>query len=255
VDCDAYPYDTASNPLRNLLPRWVMDGGIPAMLERLGRAEVRARLRADIAREGLTNFGRIPSWDVVRVAVAPNLPGEAGRSFGEIARRRGVDPFDAVCDFVVADRGETRILVTSMSEADVRAISATPWVTVGSDANSLATSGVTSQGKPHPRSYGTHARLLGPFVRDLKLLTLPAAVHKTTGGAAAALGLTDRGVLREGAWADLTVFDPDRIADLATYDDPHRYAVGVSTVVVNGDVVVDGADHTGALPGRVLRRS
>jgi N-acyl-D-aspartate/D-glutamate deacylase len=255
VDCDAYPYDTASNPLRNLLPRWVMDGGIPAMLERLGRAEVRARLRADIAREGLTNFGRIPSWDVVRVAVAPNLPGEAGRSFGEIARRRGVDPFDAVCDFVVADRGETRILVTSMSEADVRAISATPWVTVGSDANSLATSGVTSQGKPHPRSYGTHARLLGPFVRDLRLLTLPAAVHKTTGGAAAALGLTDRGVLREGAWADLTVFDPDRIADLATYDDPHRYAVGVSTVVVNGDVVVDGADHTGALPGRVLRRS
>jgi N-acyl-D-aspartate/D-glutamate deacylase len=254
VDCDAYPYDTASNPLRNLLPRWVMDGGIPAMLERLGRAEVRARLRADIAREGLTNFGRIPSWDVVRVAVAPNLPGEAGRSFGEIARRRGVDPFDAVCDFVVADRGETRILVTSMSEADVRAISATPWVTVGSDANSLATSGVTSQGKPHPRSYGTHARLLGPFVRDLKLLTLPAAVHKTTGAAAAALGLTDRGVLREGAWADVAVFDPDRIADQATYDEPHRYAVGVATVVVNGQVVVDGGDHAGALPGRVLRR-
>src|SRR5690349_8590129 len=203
VDCDAYPYDTASNPLRNLLPRWVMDGGIRAMLERLGRADVRARLRVDIARDGLTNFGRIPSWDAVRVAVAPNLPDEAGRTFGEIARRRGVDPFDAVCDFVIADRGATRILVTSMSEADVRAIAATPWVTVGSDANSLATSGVTSQGKPHPRSYGTHARLLGPFVRELKLLTLSAAVHKTTGAAAAALGLTDRGVLRPGGWADV----------------------------------------------------
>ena len=254
VDCDAYPYDTASNPLRNLFPRWVMDGGIPAMLERLGRQDVRARLRADIARDGLTNFGRIASWDAVRVAVAPNVAGEEGRTFGEIARRRGVDPFDAVCDFVIADRGATRILVTSMSEADVRAIAATPWVTVGSDANSLATSGVTSQGKPHPRSYGTHARLLGPFVRDLKLLTLSAAVHKTTGAAAAALGLTDRGILREGAWADVAVFDPDRIVDRATYDDPHRYAVGVSTVVINGAVVLDGGDHTGALPGRILRR-
>jgi N-acyl-D-amino-acid deacylase len=254
VDCDAYPYDTASNPLRNLLPRWVIDGGISAMLERLGRAEVRARLRADITRDGLTNFGRIPSWDAVRVAVAPNLPDEAGRTFGELARRRGVDPFDAVCDFIVADRGETRILVTSMSDTDVHAIAAAPWVTVGSDANALATSGVTSQGKPHPRSYGTHARLLGTFVRDLRLLSLPAAIHKTTGAAAAALGLTDRGVVREGCWADLALFDPDRIADRATYDDPHRYAVGVSTVVVNGEVVVDGGDHTGALPGRVLRR-
>jgi len=254
VDCDAYPYDTASNPLRNLLPRWVMDGGIAAMLERLGRADVRARLRSDIARDGLTNFGRIPSWDAVRVAVAPNLPDEAGRTFGELARRRGIDPFDAVCDFIVADRGETRILVTSMSDADVHAIAGSPWVTVGSDANALATAGVTSQGKPHPRSYGTHARLLGQFVRDLRLLSLPAAIHKTTGAAAAALGLTDRGVVREGCWADLTVFDADRIADRATYDDPHRYAVGVSTVIVNGDVVVDGGDHTGALPGRLLRR-
>ena len=255
VDCDAYPYDTASNPLRNLFPRWVMDGGISAMLERLRRPEVRTRLRGEIAREGLNNFGRIPSWDAVRVAVAPRLPEEAGHTLGEIARRRKVEPFDAVCDFVIADRGETRILVTSMSDKDVHAISATPWVTVGSDANSLATSGVTSQGKPHPRSYGTHARLLGPFVRDLRLLTLPAAIHKTTGAAAAALGLTDRGVLCEGAWADVAVFEPARIADRATYDDPHRYAVGVSTVVVNGEVVIDGGDHTGALPGRVLRRA
>jgi len=255
IDCDAYPYDTASNPLRNLFPRWVMDGGIPAMLERLGRAEVRARLRAEIARHGLNNFGRIPSWDAVRVAVAPNLPDEAGRTFGEIARRQSVDPFDAVCDFVIADRGETRILVTSMRDQDVHAISATPWVTVGSDANSLATSGVTSQGKPHPRSYGTHARLLGPFVRDLKLLTLSAAIHKTTGAAAMALGLTDRGVLREGCWADVAIFDPTRISDHATYDEPHRYASGVSTVLVNGEVVVDGGDHTGVLPGRLLRRA
>src|SRR5438034_1182217 len=170
------------------------------------------------------------------------------------ARRRGL----AVdCDAYPYDTASNplRNLLTSMSDKDVHAISATPWVTVGSDASSLATSGVTSQGKPHPRSYGTHARLLGPFVRDLGLLTLPAAIHKTTGAAAAALGLTDRGVLREGCWADVAVFEPGRIADRATYDEPHRYAVGVSTVVVNGEVVVDGGDHTGALPGRVVRRS
>ena len=254
VDCDAYPYDTATNPLRNLLPRFVMEGGIAAMLERLGRADARARIRAELARDGLTNFGRIPSWDVVRIAVAPHLPQEAGHTLGEIARRRAVDPLDAVCDFIVADRGETRVLITSMSDKDVHEITRAPWVLVGSDGNALATAGVTGQGKPHPRYYGTHARLLGSCVRELGLLTLEAAIHKTTVGAAAALGLRDRGVLREGAWADVTVFDPARIAERATYDDPHQYAVGVSTVVVNGEVVVDGGDHTGALPGRVLRR-
>jgi N-acyl-D-amino-acid deacylase len=254
VDCDAYPYDTATNPLRNLLPRWVIEGGIPAMLDRLRRRDVRTRIGADLAREGLTNFGRIPSWDVVRVAVSPHVPEDAGRTFGDIARRRGVDALDAVCDFVVTDRGETRVLITSMSEADVQEITRTPWVLVGSDGNALAIDGVTGQGKPHPRYYGTHARILGPWVRDLKLLTLPVAIHKMTGASAAALGLRDRGVLREGAWADVTVFDPGRIADRGTYDDPHRYAMGVSTVLVNGSVVIDGGDHTGALPGRVLRR-
>src|SRR2546422_8350306 len=226
VDCDAYPYDTATNPLRNLLPRWVVEGGIPAMLARLGRAEVRARIRADLARDGLNNFGRIPSWDVVRVAIAPNLPQDAGRTLGEIARRRSVNPLDAVCDFLVADRGETRILITSMSAKGVWAITGAPRVVVGPDANALATSGATSRGKPHPRSYGTHARLLGTCVRDLRLLTLTAAVHKTTRASAAALGLDDRGVLREGAWADVAGFDPPRIAGRATYDDPQRYPVG-----------------------------
>src|SRR5882724_78848 len=135
VDCDAYPYDTATNPLRNLLPRWIVEGGIAAMLERLARREVRARIRTEIERDGLNNFGRIPSWDVVRIAVAPNLPHEAGRTLGEIARRRGVDPLDGVCDFLITDRGETRILIRSMSEADVREIIGASWVLVGSDAN------------------------------------------------------------------------------------------------------------------------
>ena len=155
----------------------------------------------------------------------------------------------------MADRGETRILITSMADADVHEITRAPWVTVGSDGNALATSGVTSQGKPHPRYYGTHTRMLGHYVRDLHLLTLEHAVAKMTGVAARALGLADRGLLRPGAWADVVVFDPARIADLSTYEEPHRYPAGVSTVVVNGQVVIDGGDHTGALPGRVIRRA
>jgi N-acyl-D-amino-acid deacylase len=254
VDCDQYPYDTATNPLRNLLPTWVQDGGVPAMLDRLSRPAVRDRIRADIARDGLNNFGAIPSWDAVRVAVSPHLPGEAGQTLAAIARRRGVDPLDAVCDFIVADRGHTRILIRSMSERDVDEIARAPWVLVGSDGNALAPYGVTGQGKPHPRYYGTFARMLGHCVRERRLLTLPQAVFKMTGGAAAALGLRDRGVLYPGAWADICVFDPGAIAERGTYDDPHRYAAGVATVVVNGTVVVDGGDHTGALPGRVLRR-
>ena len=253
VDCDQYPYDTATNPLRNLLPTWVQEGGVPAMLRRLSEPAVRARIRADIARDGLNNFGAIPSWDAVRVAVSPHQPQHAGQTLGEIARQRHIDPLDAVCDYIIADQGHTRILVTSMGEEDVAEITRAPWVLIGSDANALACSGVTSQGKPHPRSYGTFPRVLGSCVRERGLLTLPQAIYKMTGGSAAALGLADRGVLREEAWADVTVFDPNIIADSATYDDPHQYAVGVSTVLVNGTLVIDGGDHTGALPGRVLR--
>ena len=253
VDCDQYPYDTATNPLRNLLPSWVQEGGLPAMLERLAQPAIRARIRADVARSGLNNFGAIPSWDAVRIAVSPTLPDEAGQTIGVLARRRGVDPLDVVSDVVVADRGATRILITSMAEADVDAITGAPWVLVGSDENAREAHGVTGRGKPHPRAYGTFARVLGRCVRERGLLTLPQAIFKMTGGAAAALGLTDRGVLAPGAWADITIFDPLTIADQATYDDPHRYAAGVSTVVVNGTVVIDGGAHTGALPGRVLR--
>lgn len=255
VDCDAYPYDTATNPLRNLLPRWVMEGGIPAMLERLRVRDVRTRIRDEIARSGLTNFGRIPSWDMVRVAISPQMPENAGRTLGDIARSREVDPIDAVADYVVADHGETRILITSMTDADVHEITRAPWVTVGSDGNSLAVTGVTGQGKPHPRYYGTHAHVLGACVRDLRLFPLETAVAKMTGLAARALGLLDRGFLRPGAWADVVVFEPARIADRSTYEEPHRYAAGVSTVLVNGQVAIDGGDHTGALPGRVVRRA
>jgi N-acyl-D-amino-acid deacylase len=254
VDCDHYPYTTATNPLRNLLPTWVQAGGMEAMLQRLAESGTRERLRQDIAAQGLNNFGRISSWDDVRIAISPHQPQYAGQTIGAIARSRGSDPLDTVCDYLIADRGHTRILITSMAEDDVQTILRTPTVLVGSDGTSLAPYGVTGQGKPHPRFYGTFTRVLGHYTRELGLLSLPQAVYKMTGGSAKALRLADRGLLREGYWADLTLFDPQTVADTATYDDPHQYAAGISTVLVNGVVVIDEGEHTGALPGQVLRR-
>jgi N-acyl-D-amino-acid deacylase len=254
VDCDQYPYTAGSNPLRNLLPPWVQEGGMEAMLGRLGEAAVRSRIRADLAAHGLNNFGRIPSWAAVRIAISPHQQEFAGRTIDDIARSRGIDPLDAACDYLIADRGHTRIVVTSMAEEDVQEIVRSRNVLVGSDGTSLAPYGTTGQGKPHPRFYGTFPRVLGRYVRDLGLLSLPDGVYKMTGGSAAALGLADRGLLKEGYRADITVFDPQTIADRATYEDPHQYAAGIQTVIVNGTVVIDAGEHTGALPGRVLRR-
>ena len=254
VDCDQYPYTTASNPLRNLLPTWVQEGGVDAMLARLGRPDARARAREDIAADGLGSWGRIPSWDAVRVAVSPHRPECEGRTLGDIARSRSFDGVDAVCDFLIADRGATRVLIASMAEEDVRELLRSPMVLVGSDGYAVAPYGVTGQGKPHPRCYGTFPRVLGQYVRELRLLTLPQAIHKMTGGPAAAIGLVARGLLRAGYRADVTVFDPETIAERATFDEPHQYPVGIVTVIVNGVPVVDGGEHTGALPGQVLRR-
>jgi N-acyl-D-amino-acid deacylase len=254
VDVDQYPYTAGSNPLRNLLPTWVQEGGMEIMLQRLSQPAIRSHMREELATHGLNNFGRIPSWDAVRIAISPHQAEYAGRTIGDIARDRACDPLDAVCDYLIADRGHTRILVTSMAEEDVQEIIRSPTVLVGSDGTSLAPYGTTGQGKPHPRFYGTFPRVLGRYVRDLVVLSLPQAIYKMTGGSAAALRLVDRGLLREGYHADITIFDPQTIAERATYDDPHQYAAGISAVIVNGVVVIDGGEHTGALPGQVLRR-
>jgi N-acyl-D-amino-acid deacylase len=254
VHCDQYPYTAGTNPLRNLLPLWVHAGGVEAMLARLTNSQVVDQIRTDIDRDGFTNFGRVESWDAVRISISASQPEIAGRTVGAIASERSCDPLQTACDILLADKGHTRIVVTSMSEEDVQDILRSPMVMVGSDGNSLATHGVTSQGSPHPRFYGTFPRVLGRYVRELGILPLPLAIYKMTGGSAAALRLRKRGSLQEGHWADITVFDPQEIGERSTYGDPHRYAAGVSTVVVNGQVVIEDGEHTGALPGRVLRR-
>jgi len=255
VDCDAYPYAAGSNPLKNLMPQWVQAGGVEAMLERLTHKDTRARIRADIARDGLNNWGRIPSWECVRISISPNLPQHAGRTIGALAAERAEDPIDTVADYLVADKGATRVLVTSICEDDIRDIVRSPLALVGSDGNCVATYGTVSQGMPHPRFYGTFPRIIGHYVGELGVIPLELAVHKMTGATARALKLKDRGLLREGYRADVTIFDPADFRDRATYADPHQYPSGNRTsVIVNGTIVVEDATHTGALPGKVLRR-
>jgi N-acyl-D-aspartate/D-glutamate deacylase len=242
--------------LKNILPQWVQAGGVDAMLDRLALGETRERIRADIARDGLNNWGRIPSWDCVQISVSPHTPQYAGRTIAELAAETGQDPVDRLCDYLIADKGATRVLVTSISEDDVEDLVRSPSALVGSDGNCVATYGTVSQGMPHPRFYGTFPKVLSHYVRDRALLPLEAAVHKMTGATARALKLKDRGLLREGYRADITIFDPAEFRDRATYADPHRYPAGNrTTVLVNGAVVVQDAVHTGALTGKVLRRS
>jgi N-acyl-D-aspartate/D-glutamate deacylase len=255
VGCDSYPYAAGSNPLKNLLPRWVQAAGTEAMLARLGEPQTRAHIRSDIARDGLNNWGRIPSWDCVQVSISPHLPQHAGRSIGALAAERGQDPIDTVADYLIEDKAATRVLVSSISEDDVRAIVRSPLALVGSDGNCIATYGIVSGGMPHPRFYGTFPRIIGHYVGELRLLPLELAVHKMTGASARALKLRDRGLLRVGHRADVAIFDPADFKDRASYADPHRYPSGArTTVIVNGTAVVENATHTGALPGRVLRR-
>jgi N-acyl-D-aspartate/D-glutamate deacylase len=256
VDCDAYPYAAGSNPLKNLLPQWVQSDGIEAMLARLALPETRARIRAEIERDGLNNWGRIPSWDNVQISISPNLPQHAGETFGALATARNSDPIDVVCDYLIQDKAATRVLITSIAEDDIRAIVRSPTALVGSDGNCVADYGITSQGMPHPRFYGTFPRILGHYVHDEQLLPLETAVHKMTGATAAALRLCDRGLLREGFRADIAIFDPADFHDRATYARPHQYPSGPrTTVLVNGAIVIDNVRHTGALPGTVLRRT
>jgi N-acyl-D-amino-acid deacylase len=256
IDCDAYPYAAGANPLKNLLPPWVQVGDNAAMLARLALPEMRARIEAEIADNGLNNWGRIPSWEAVQVSISPNLPQNAGKTIAALAASRGVDPIDLVCDHLIEDNGATRVLITSIAEDDIRTIVRSPTALVGSDGNCVADYGITSQGMPHPRFYGTFPRIIGHYVGAERLLPLEQAVHKMTGGSARALKLNDRGLLAEGYRADVAIFDPADFRDQATYAEPHRYPTGPRTsVIVNGVIVVDNAVHTGALPGMVLRRA
>lgn len=251
---DVYPYTASSTTLRTLLPDWVLDGGIDAMLGRFADPETRVRIRREVESpdNGQSLVARV-GWENVMVAHAPCRKEAEGRRISEVARERGVDPLDAALELIADEHGKGQVILFQLDERDLRTALAHPRIMIGSDGSALAPYGELGTGKPHPRSYGTFPRVLGEYAREQRVLGLPEAVHKMTGLPARRLGLKDRGVLRTGARADLVVFDPRRVSDRATFQDPHRYATGIDHVLVNGRFVVRDGEHTGSLPGRVLR--
>jgi N-acyl-D-aspartate/D-glutamate deacylase len=249
---DVYPYTASSTSLRTALPDWALEGGVPAMLERLGSSDARERIRKDMERPGGQSIMDRMGWENVMIAWCPKRKDAEGKRVSQIAAERRLDPIEAVFELLRDAQGVASMILFQLDEADFRRALAHPAVMIGSDGSSLATTGEMSAGKPHPRSYGTFPRVLGHYARDERVLSLAEAVHKMTGLPARRLGLRDRGEVRVGAKADLVVFDPRHVADLATYEDPHRYPAGIDFVLVNGRLVIKDGEHTGSLPGRVL---
>ncbi|MET8703751.1 amidohydrolase family protein [Kitasatospora sp. NPDC004723] len=245
---DVYPYTAGSTVLHAMLPPWASEGGIGALLERLGRPEVRERIRADIAGgvDGWENTVGNGGWDLIAVAAAPARRAAEGHRIADLAAAGGVDPVDYVCDLLLDSRGEVTIISHSMREDDVRRVLASPLSMIGSD-------GVPKPGRPHPRWAGSFARVLGHYGREEGLLSLENAVHKMTGLPAARFRLAGRGVVRDGAVADLVVLDPDAVRDAATFERPLLAPEGVAAVVVAGQVAVCDGRATDARAGEVVR--
>ena len=259
ITANQYPYTRASNGLDACLPLWVREGGTDAMLARLADPALRERIKREMddpSPEGWENqwYGSGGSDGVMLSSVLnPDLKKFEGLTFTEIGKALGKDPRDAVMDLVIADRGESYVIISIMDEADVRAALAHPLVSIDTDSGARAEDGPLSHSKSHPRGWGTFPRILGKYVRDEKLLTLEEAIRKMTSRAAARVGLHERGILRRGFFADVTVFDPATIRDVATFDQPNRYSVGIRHVFVNGERVIADGKITDARPGRPLR--
>jgi N-acyl-D-amino-acid deacylase len=246
VTADQYPYTASSTGLAVVIPNWAHEGGSLAMVERLRDRAVRTRIRDEYVETGR-------NWDAIVIARAAKHLEWSGRSVADLAKEKAQDPLDWSCDALVEHDGDVAIVHHSMNEDDVRFVMRKEWVAIGSDSRANAPYGPLSFGKPHPRSYGTFPRVLGKYARDERVLGLEDAVRKMTSLPASRVRLRDRGVLREGAIADVIVFDPEKIADRATYDEPHRYPDGMPFVIVNGEIALEGGQATKARAGRFLR--
>ncbi|MFL6285595.1 MAG: amidohydrolase family protein [Pyrinomonadaceae bacterium] len=258
VTADVYPYTAASTGLSACIPPWALEGGTEKLLARLADPSTRARIKADVLKDSneweniyLGSGGA--SGVLVGSVVNRELESLQGKRISEIAKEQGKDELEALFDIVAADRGQTGAIYFMMSEDDLRAALREHFVSICTDSGARATDGPLAGSKSHPRGWGSYPRVLGRYVRDEHLLTLEDAVRKMTTQPAARVGLRDRGVLRVGAYADVTVFDPARVRDLATFDEPNRYPEGISYVLVNGQLEVDAGRRTGTNAGRPLR--
>lgn len=252
VTCDQYPYVATSTSLRTLIPKWAHEGGTEALLARLADPPTVARIRAEV----LTEYPEQDAWERIFVSEvgSPECKEWEGRSLAEIGALWGEDPLTALIRLLREDRARCGMVHFAMCEEDVERVLQHETTMIGSDSSARATRGPLRRGRPHPRCFGTFPRVLGRYVRERGLLTLEEAVHKMTGRPAARLGLRGRGTLARGQYADLVVFDPQRIRDRATFAEPYQLAEGIHAVYVNGQLVVQDGQPTGVLPGRVLRR-
>ena len=257
ITADQYPYIAAMTGLEQCLPPRYLEGTSQQVVARLKSADARSRIREDIS-NGLPGWEddevkSVGGWHGVMVASCqkPENKKYEGKRMDEVAQMMGKDPVDALCDLLISEGGSVEAIYFSMSEPDVDLAMKQPWVGIGSDGSAVSPE-MIFVGKPHPRFYGTFPRVLGVYVREKRVLTLPQAVHKMTGLSAKIVGLTDRGLLKPGMAADITLFDPTTVIDKATFENPAQYPVGIPYVIVNGVVVIDKGEHTGAKPGRLL---
>ncbi len=258
ITADVYPYVAGSTSLSACLPPWAIEGGTDRMVARLKDPATRARLKQEITTDSkdweniyLGSGG--PSGILIASVVNSDLDSSQGKRLSQVATEQNKDPLDALFDFIIADHGQTGAIFFMMKESDMQAALKSPFVSICTDNGARATDGPLAGSKSHPRGWGTYPRILGRYVRDQHLLTLELAIHKMTGLPAGNLSLTNRGLIREGYFADITIFDPRTVIDRATFEEPNQYPVGINFVIVNGQIEVDNGQRTPALAGRVLR--
>ncbi len=259
VAADMYVYTAGGTGLEATIPSWAFEGGRDSLRVRLADPATRARLKGEV-KTGSPGWWNIieaaGGWDRVVLVNAQNAANAkyVNKSIAQIAKETGKDPADAAWDLVVQGSGRVMAVYHMMSEPDIETALRFPWMSIGSDASAVAQVGVDDPSAfPHPRGYGNSVRVISRYVKERKVLSLEEAVRKMTSWPATRMRLADRGVIRVGGWADVTVFDLDALDDRATYEKPTELATGVDYVLVNGVIVIDRGKHTGAKPGQVLR--
>jgi N-acyl-D-amino-acid deacylase len=258
IGADTYAYTAWFNSFSAFIPPWAHDGGDVKLIERLKDPATRARIRKDMLTPSTTwdnEWNEIPGAEAILLSVVknPKLLPLQGKTIAEIAKLWNKDAFDTIFDILIEDNAATEVAVFGMSEPDVRLALQQPWVSICNDSQGTAPDGLLGQEHPHPRAYGTFPRILRKYVREDGTLTLPDTIRKFSALPAARLRLADRGVIKEGMWADIVVFNPDTITDRATFEKPNQLSDGMQYVLVNGVPAITGGKMTNALPGKVIR--
>jgi len=255
ITFDVYPYIASSTHLAQLIPDWVQAGGLNPMVSRLRDPKTRRQVEEEMASD--KGPGRAWEWENIMLSYAgPKGPHEwEGKMIAEIGELTGMSPVSAALTLIAEQENQAKVVIFGRIEDDVKTFLRHPIGMFGSDGFALAPYGPTGVGKPHPRSYGTYPRILGKYVREEKTMPLEQAIYKATNFPAERLGLKNRGRVAEGLVADLVLFDPQTVIDKATFLEPHQFPQGIPFVLVNGQVVIENGEHTGALPGQLLRRS